>query len=410
MLNPPKPMSPPNPPKPALPLDGIRVLDLSTVLAAPVTATFLGDFGAEVVKVEEPRHGDFTRGTATGERSPYWAQEARNKKSVTLDLRTPHGQGLVRSLVPLFDVVITNYRPSTLSSWGLDPDSLRAIAPDAILVYVTGYGLTGPYSDRGSFDRIASAFAGLTYVTGDPDREPVRSGYSTIDYMAAYLGAFSVVTALYHRDTAGGGGQVIDLALYEAGFRASEDALTSYATTGRVRERLGNRNPKIVPASDFTTSDKRRISLHAGTNPLFRKLAALMERPELPGLPQYATRAARAENAESLYTTIADWVARHTADELTGLLNSAGIPASPLMNIADIAADPHYLERGTITTVDDPDFGRLPMAAPIPRLSETPGQIRTTGPALGEHNTEIYEGLLGLSSQEVADLHADGVI
>lgn len=229
-----------------LPLEGIRVLDLSTVLAAPVTATFLGDFGAEVVKVEEPGRGDFTRGTPTGARSPYWAQEARNKKSVTLDLRTERGRSLVRDLVPHFDVVITNYRPPTLVKWGLDPDSLRALAPDAILVYVTGYGLTGPYRDRGSFDRIASAFAGLTHVTGDPDRPPVRSGYSTIDYMAAYLGAFSVVTALYHRDTAGGGGQVVDLALYEAGFRASEDALASYATTGQVRERLGNRNPKIV--------------------------------------------------------------------------------------------------------------------------------------------------------------------
>ncbi|MCX5430589.1 CoA transferase [Streptomyces sp. NBC_00257] len=393
-----------------LPLEGIRVLDLSTVLAAPVTATFLGDFGAEVVKVEEPGRGDFTRGTPTGARSPYWAQEARNKKSVTLDLRTERGRSLVRDLVPHFDVVITNYRPPTLVKWGLDPDSLRALAPDAILVYVTGYGLTGPYRDRGSFDRIASAFAGLTHVTGDPDRPPVRSGYSTIDYMAAYLGAFSVVTALYHRDTAGGGGQVVDLALYEAGFRASEDALASYATTGQVRERLGNRNPKIVPASDFTTSDGRRLSLHAGTDPLFRRLAALMGTPEIADAPEYATRAARAENADSLYAAIADWVAAYTAVDLAKRLNEAGIPASPLMTIADIAADPHYRERGTLVTVQDPEFGELPMPAPVPRMSETPGSIRTTGPALGEHNAEVYQGLLGIDAEQLAALRGDGVI
>lgn len=394
----------------SLPLSGIRVLDLSTVLAAPVTATFLGDFGAEVIKVEEPEHGDFTRGTQDGARSPYWAQEARNKKSITLNLRHEEGQKLVRDLVPQFDVVITNYRPPTLKKWGLDPDSLSALAPDTILVYVTGYGLTGPYSDRGSFDRIASAFAGLTYTTGDPDRPPVRSGYSTIDYMAAYLGAFSVVTALYHRDTTHGGGQVIDLALYEAGFRASEDALASYATTGGVRERLGNLNPRIVPASDFTTADDRRVSLHAGTDPLFRKLAALMGLPELADAPEFATRMSRAHNAEELYAKIAAWAATHTADELTTLLNEAGIPASPLMSIADIAADPHYRERGTLVTVDDTEFGPLPMPAPIPFLSKTPGQIRTTGPALGEHNADVYGTLLGLDPQQLGRLREHGVI
>ncbi|WP_435272373.1 CaiB/BaiF CoA transferase family protein [Streptomyces parvulus] len=393
-----------------LPLAGIRVLDLSTVLAAPVTATFLGDFGADVVKVEEPGRGDFTRGTAAGARSAYWAQEARNKKSVTLDLRTEQGQRIVRELIPRFDVVVTNYRPPTLRSWGLDPERLSEIAPDTVLVYVTGYGLTGPYSDRGSFDRIASAFAGLTYVTGDADRDPVRSGYSTIDYMAAYLGAFAVVTALYHRDTAGGGGQVVDLALYEAGFRASEDALAAYATTGRVRERAGNRNAQIVPASDFTTSDGRRVSLHAGTDALFRRLSRLMGRPELAEGEAYATRAARAANADALYAIIGEWVARYTADDLTKLLSDAEIPASPLMSIADIAADPHYRERGTLVDVRDPEFGELPMPAPLPRLSKTPGSVRSTGPALGAHNTEVYQGLLGLSEREIAALRSDGVI
>ncbi|MFG3104248.1 CaiB/BaiF CoA transferase family protein [Streptomyces sp. NPDC048182] len=394
----------------ALPLAGIRVLDLSTVLAAPVTATFLGDFGAEVVKVEEPGRGDFTRGATPGARSAYWAQEARNKKSVTLDLRTEQGQRIVRDLVPNFDVVVTNYRPPTLRSWGIDPDRLSELAPDTVLVYVTGYGLTGPYSDRGSFDRIASAFAGLTYVTGDDDRDPVRSGYSTIDYMAAYLGAFAVVTALYHRDTANGGGQVVDLALYEAGFRASEDALAAYATTGRVRERAGNRNPQIVPASDFTTADGRRVSVHAGTDALFRRLSRLMGRPELADSEEYATRAARARHADALYALIGEWAATYTADDLSKLLNESDIPSSPLMSIADIAVDPHYRERGTLVQVHDTEFGDLPMPAPLPRLSKTPGSVRSTGPALGEHNAEVYSGLLGLSEDQIAALAADGVI
>ncbi|MEU9358415.1 CoA transferase [Streptomyces sp. NPDC048301] len=393
-----------------LPLAGIRVLDLSTVLAAPVTATFLGDFGAEVVKVEEPGRGDFTRGTTPGARSAYWAQEARNKKSVTLDLRTERGQRLVRDLIPRFDVVVTNYRPPTLRAWGLDPDRLSELAPDTVLVYVTGYGLTGPYSDRGSFDRIASAFAGLTYVTGDDDRDPVRSGYSTIDYMAAYLGAFAVVTALYHRDTAGGGGQIVDLALYEAGFRASEDALAAYATTGKVRERAGNRNPQIVPASDFTTGDGRRVSVHAGTDALFRRLSRLMGWPELADSEEYATRAGRARHADALYALIGEWAAKYTADDLSKLLNEADIPSSPLMSIADIAADPHYRERGTLVHVHDAEFGDLPMPAPLPRLSRTPGSVRSTGPALGEHNAEVYRGVLGLSEEQLAALEADGVI
>lgn len=229
--------------------------------------------------------------------------------------------------------------------------------------------------------------------------------------MAAYLGAFSVVTALYHRDTAdGGGGQVIDLALYEAGFRASEDALVAYATTGQVRERLGNRNPKMVPASDFTTRDGRRVSVHAGTDALFRKLAAVMGRPELAACEQYATRAARVQHADSLYEAITVWAAAHAADDLVKLLSDAGIPASPLMSIADITTDPHYQERGTFVTVDDPDFGALPMPAPMPRLSKTPGSIRATGPALGEHNTEVYQGVLGLSPDEITALHTAGVI
>ncbi|MDA3646888.1 CoA transferase [Saccharopolyspora indica] len=397
-----------------LPLAGIRVLDLATVLAAPVTATMLGDFGAEVVKVEEPGRGDFTRGgpgsSAPGRRSLQWIQEGRNKKSVTVDLHTARGQELVRELVPHFDVVVMNFRPPTLEKWDLTPERLQEINPRAVLVVVTGYGMSGPFSDRGAFDRIASAFSGLTYVSGEPDGPPTRTGYAVIDYMAAYLAAFATVTALYDRDRNGGTGQIVDLGLYEAGFRASENALLSYAALGAVRERQGNRNLQIVPASDFDTADGRRISVHAGTDALFGKLAAVMGMPRLAADPRFATRECRVDNQDELYAVIAAWAGRLPADDAVRILNDAGVPASPIMSIADIAADPHYRERGTITTVADDDWGDLPMVAPLPRLSATPGRIRSLGPRLGEHTDSVLIDLLGLDQHAVDALRADGVV
>ncbi|MEV0087176.1 CoA transferase [Saccharopolyspora sp. NPDC050642] len=397
-----------------LPLEGIRVLDLATVLAAPVTATMLGDFGAEVVKVEEPGRGDFTRegpgSSATGRRSLQWIQEGRNKKSVTIDLRTARGQELVRDLVPHFDVVVMNFRPPTTEKWGLTPERLQEINPRAVLVLVTGYGMSGPFRDRGAFDRIASAYSGLTYVSGEPDGDPTRTGYAVIDYMAAYLAAFATVTALYERDRNGGTGQIVDLGLYEAGFRASENSLPTYAALGKVRERQGNRNLQVVPASDFDTADGRRISVHAGTDALFRKLVTVLEMPELAADPRYATRDARVDHQDELYAAIAAWAGRFPADDAVRILNDAGVPASPIMSVADIAADPHYRERGTITTVVDDDWGELPMVAPLPRLSRTPGRIRSLGPRLGEHTDSVLAELLDLDQHAVAALRADGVI
>ncbi|GAB3571416.1 CaiB/BaiF CoA-transferase family protein [Amycolatopsis endophytica] len=397
-----------------LPLAGIKVLDLATVLAAPVTATMLGDFGAEVVKVEQPEVGDFTRNgpgsSAPGRRSLQWVQEGRNKKSVTIDLRSERGQRLVRELVPHFDVVVMNFRPPTLEKWELTPGSMAVLNPQAVIVQITGYGMSGPYSERGAFDRIASAFAGLTYVSGEPESEPTRTGYAVIDYMAAYLASFATVTALYDRDHNGGTGQVIDLGLYEAGFRASENALQTHAVFGEVRERRGNRNDQIVPASDFATADGRRISIHAGTESLFRKLMGAMDRRELVADDRFSTREERIEHQDELYAAIADWARTQNADEAAHRLNDAGVPASPVMSIADIAEDPHYRERGTITTVSDADWGPLPMVAPLPKLSATPGRIRSLGPRLGEHTDSVLTEVLGLEPHDVDQLRADGVI
>lgn len=395
-----------------LPLEGIRVLDLSSIIAAPVTATTLGDFGAEVIKVEDPGHGDFMRRSAAtpGGRSLQWVQDARNKTSITLDLRKPEAREIVYRLLSHFDVLVTNFRPPTLRKWGFDPDTIRSRFPRLIALYVTGYGLTGPYADRGAFDRVASAFSGLTYVSGDPDRPPVRTGYAVIDYMGAYAGAFGVVTALYNRDHRGGSGQVIDLALYEPGFRASEDAMLAYSANGTVRERVGNTNPKVVPAADYDTADGKRMSIHAGTETLLRRLAKVIGRPGLADEPEFSSFAARVKNQDALYAIIADWVGRTPLSDAMAALVAADIPASPLMSVADIAADPHFRERGTLIDVEDEEYGRLTMAAPIPRMSETPGQVRSLGPALGSGNEAILGGMLGMDSAEIEALRKAGVI
>ncbi|WP_416062374.1 CaiB/BaiF CoA transferase family protein [Rhodococcus indonesiensis] len=397
---------------PSLPLRGVRVLDLSTVLAAPVTATLLGDFGAEVVKVEEPGRGDFTRGRAAepGGRSLQWLQEGRNKKSITLDLRRSRGRELLRRLIPNFDIVVTNYRPPTMERWGLAPDDLRALHPAGIFVFITGYGLTGPYRDRGSFDRIASAYSGLTYVSGEPDRPPVRSGFSVIDFMSAYLSAFAAMVALREREVNGGEGQIVDLALYEAGFRAAEDAYLAYSAHGEIRERLGNKNPYIVPASDFSTQDNRIVSLHAGTDTLFARLCDVMGQPRLAQDPRFHTRHARSANQDALYALIEEWTATYSADDVVKLLTDAGVPASPVMSMADIAVDPHYRDRGTLVAVDDEEFGAVDMVAPLPHLSGTPGRIRSLGPRLGQHTDEILSRELGVSDDELQRLRADHTI
>lgn len=396
----------------ALPLEGIRVVDVSTVLAAPVCATMFGDFGADVIKVEQPRVGDSMRwfGGQPGERSPPWVQESRNKRSATLDLRRPEGRQLLDRLLGQCDVLVTNFRVPTLRAWDLLPDDVLARHPHLVVCAITGFGLTGPYRDRGAFDRIAAAFSGQTYATGYPDRPPVRSGYSVIDYMGAYVAAFGVMTALYHRDARGGAGQVVDLGLYEAAFRATESSLLVHAAAGIVRERTGNRNPVMVPASDFDARDGRRVSVHAGTPALLVRLLRAIGRDDLIDDPRLADRAALVANQDVLYEAIEAWVAERTADEVVDTLSAFDVPAAVVMSVADIAADPHYRERGTVVDVDDPDFGTLPVAAPLPKLSATPGAIRRPAPGLGEHNREVWCGLAGLSDEELARLVERGVV
>jgi len=395
-----------------LPLEGIVVIDFATLIAAPGVATFLGDFGASVIKVEMPEIGDPMRGKlayADG-RSPIWLVEGRNKKTITLNLKTAEGQQIAHKLAAKADVVLLNFRPGQAEAWHLGAQDFHRTKPDLIVALVSAYGQTGPFRSKGGFDRTASAFAGTTYVTGYPDRPPVRTGYAQIDYMTAFLGAFGVMTALYNRDVNHSGGEVIDLSLVESGFRASESALAEYSLSGKIRERTGNRNVHFVPAEDFETKDGKILVINAGTDSLWRKLAHAMGRPDLLTDPRFNNTVNRIVNQDALYEIIAQWVAALTAAEGLKICDAAGVPADIIRNIADLAGDPHLRERSAVLEFEDPEKGRVLVPGVFPKLAKFPGRVRFLGAKMGEFNREIYGDFLGLPAEEIADLERKGVI
>jgi crotonobetainyl-CoA:carnitine CoA-transferase CaiB-like acyl-CoA transferase len=396
---------------PQLPLEGVRVLDLGTRIAAPFAATLLAEFGAEVYKVELPGSGDFLReiGPFVGDYSLWWAVDNRAKKSITLDLRHPEGRELFLRLVPHVDVIVENFRPGTLEEWGLDYPRLQSLNPQLILARVSVYGQTGPYRNRPGLDRIGIAFGGLLYLTGYPDRPPVRPGILVADYLTAVFNAFGIVLALLHR-ARGGSGQWIDLALYESVFRVLEYTAAAYDRLGLVRERQGNRLPNSAPLDNWETKDGQFVCIVAAGDVLFRRLAKAMGRPDLPEDPRFATLQARVAHAEEIHAIVGEWVSRHTAEEVERILVEAEVPVSRVYSIADIFADVHYRERESLITVDDPVIGPVRMQAVYPRLSETPGRVSRGAPKLGEHNDEVYGGLLQLSAAERERLRALGVI
>ena len=396
---------------PQLPLEGVRVLDLGTRIAAPFAATLLAEFGAEVYKVELPGSGDFLReiGPFVGDYSLWWAVDNRAKKSITLDLRHPEGRELFLRLVPHVDVIVENFRPGTLEEWGLDYPRLQSLNPQLILARVSVYGQTGPYRNRPGLDRIGIAFGGLLYLTGYPDRPPVRPGILVADYLTAVFNAFGIVLALLHR-ARGGSGQWIDLALYESVFRVLEYTAAAYDRLGLVRERQGNRLPNSAPLDNWETKDGQFVCIVAAGDVLFRRLAKAMGRPDLPEDPRFATLQARVAHAEEIHAIVGEWVSRHTAEEVERILVEAEVPVSRVYSIADIFADVHYRERESLITVDDPVIGPVRMQAVYPRLSETPGRVSRGAPQLGEHNDEVYGGLLQLSAAERERLRALGVI
>ncbi|MEM3470305.1 MAG: CoA transferase [Thermoproteota archaeon] len=394
------------------PLEGLRVLDVATILAGPVTATFLADFGAEVIKVELPGKGDPTReGPGPGPSLSFlWLQEGRNKKCITLDLHKPKGQDLFKRLAAVSDAMIENFRPGTLESWGLAPEILLNINPRLVILRVSGYGQTGPYRHKGAFDRTVSAFSGHLYATGYPNSRPIRSGYAVADYMSGYAGAFAIMMALYWRDVRGGQGQVIDLALYEPLLRACEASIPIYHRTGQIRERTGDTNPYIVPSSSFPTRDGKWVALSANTERLWQRLATAMGRSDLLSDERFATYQARCANADALYAILEDWTRSKTAAEIVSICDEAEVPASLVNSIADIFADPHVRARENIVIVNDVRVGEVAVPGIIPKMSLTPGRIDYLGQDLGSANDEVYGSLLGLNKAEIAALKEEGVI
>jgi crotonobetainyl-CoA:carnitine CoA-transferase CaiB-like acyl-CoA transferase len=392
------------------PLDGIRVLELAQIVAGPFCGALMAEFGAEVIKTEMPGKGDDLRrlGPAEDDRSYWYAVDNRGKRVMTLDLRTPGGQEIVRRLVPLCDVVLENFRPGVLERWGLGWEDLHRLNPRLVMARITAFGQTGPLRQGPGFAAIASAFGGTWYLNGHADRPPARPTPVYPDYLTGLFTAFGVMAALRHRD-ATGEGQWIDAALYESAFRVLEYTTTAYGRKGAVRQR-GSLQHSGWPGGAFETRDGRWIVFTAPAQHLFERLCAMIGQPDLPRDPRFATHAGRETHMGEMLETMREWFLARPFDDAAQALRRHDVPHSPIMSIADIFADPHYRERGMIVDVPDDDLGTLPQPGVVPRLSLTPGRIGHAGPKLGRHTDEVLTGLLGMSAAEVAKLRADGVV
>lgn len=391
------------------PLSGVRVLDVSTILAGPLASSLLGEFGAEVIKVEQPVEGDPARRYPPLDDgvSAAWAMLGRNKRSVTVDLHHPDAADLVGRLAANVDVVVTNFRPATLRRFRIDFDDLRAYRPDLVMVHVSAYGRTGPYADRPGFARVAEAFAGLTYRTGEPDGPPVFAGYPVADGVTGIYAAFAALLALRQRDRTGEA-QLADIPLYEPLLRMMEDFVVDYGVTGESREREGNRNPHISPNNLHRTRDGRWLALPASTEQMWRRLIKAMDAPDLAA---YDSMTARLEHRDVIEARVTAFVAAHDFEPLMALLVDAGVAAGPVNSAADICADPHIRARGSVVEVADEDRGRSHlMQAPAGRFSGFDAAITRRAPALGEHTAEVLRELVGLPVGEIDDFRRRGVV
>ena len=378
-----------------LPLSGVRVLDVATFIAAPYCTAILGEFGAEVIKVEQPGSGDpFRRfGTPTGraDSTLAWLSEGRNKRSVTLNLRHPEGAELFRRLVARSDVVCENFRPGTLEKWGVGWETLSALDPGLIMLRISGYGQTGPYKDRPGFARIAHAVGGLSNLAGMPGETPVTPGSTSLaDYMSGLYGAVGVLLALRQRDRTGLG-QYIDIGLYEAVFRMLDEMAPVYGRTGKVRGREGAGTANACPHGHFQTRDDRWVAIACTTDKMFTRLAGAMGQPELASAGRYGQQSRRLANHDEVDRLVGRWVGSLSLDDVMETCLAHEVPSGPLNTIANIFADPHFKARGNLVSVDDPEVGEVVVPAVIPRLSETPGRIAHLGPALGDATKTCWE-------------------
>ncbi len=394
------------------PLDGIRIVELGAFIAGPFCGQLLGDLGADILKIEAPGQGDPLRrwGVARKDgKSLWWPVMARNKRSLSIDLRQAEGAALARRVIASADVLIENFKPGTLEGFGLGPELLMADNQRLIIARVSGFGQTGPYAARPGFAAVAEAMAGLRIISGYPDRPPTRSGLSLADSVAGLYAALGVLAALRVRDQTGRG-QVIDVALTEAALGISEGIIPEWSATGKVRERSGLAAPGFAPSNIYPCADTTWVVIAANSDPLFRRLATAMGQPRLGDDPRFARHEARGEHQAVLDALIGGWTATLTRVEVIERLIAADVPCGPIYDAADVAADPHFRARQAIVEVEVDGIGRLAMPAVMPRLSQTPGAIRFPGGALGAANRDILQGELGLSDHEMAAFTAKGVI
>lgn len=404
-------MTDPTPSAPPGPLAGLRVVEMGQLLAGPFCGQLLGDLGADVVKLEDPTRGDPLR--QWGRQRPkgqslWWSIVGRNKKSVTVNLRTPEGQDLARELITRADVVVENFRPGTMERWGLGYEQLSELNPRLIMARVSGFGQDGPYAARAGYGAIGEAMGGLRYVVGDPSTPPSRVGISIGDTLAAMFATIGVLSALHERERSGRG-QVVDSAIYEAVLGVMESLVPEWAIAGYQRERTGAILPGIAPSNVYPTADGLWILIAANQDTVFARLARAMGRPELAEDERYATHVARGERQAELDDLVAEWSSGLTAEEIETLLTEHGVPVGKIYRAAEMLSDPHFRARGTITHVPHPVLGEVPMQNVFPRLSRTGGQIRWPGPELGAHTEEVLAEL-GRTPDQVAALREAGVV
>lgn len=391
-----------------LPLSGITVLELSTILAGPLASSLLAEFGADVIKVEQPRTGDPARSyppLVDGD-SAQWAVLGRNKRSVTLDLHHPDAAGIVGRLAASADIVVTNFRPSTLKRFGVDFADLVKFRADLVMVHVSAFGRTGPYADRPGFARVAEAFAGLTHRTGDPDGPPMFAGYPVADGVTGIYAAFAAMQALRQRDLTGEP-QLADIGLYEPLLRMMEDFIVDYDATGHSIFRQGNENPHISPNNLYATRDGHWMAIPASTDQMWRRLVKVMGADDLP---DYDDLSARITHRKEIEARVGEFVGQYDLGPLMDLFIEAGVAAGPVNAAADICADPHIAARGSVITINDASGEPRRMQAPAGKFSGFDPSIRTAAPALGEHTSSVLADLVGLSVDEISALRASGAI
>lgn len=401
-------------------LAGIRVIEFGSLLAGPLCSRILGDFGAEVIKIEVPGEGDPLRrwnSEPVQGRDLLWTIYARNKKCVAIDLRTAAGQSLVRQLVAKADVVVENFRPGTLEKWGLGAKDLLAINPGLVMTRVSGFGQSGPYSHKAGFGSVAEAMGGIRYTTGYPDRPSTRTGVSLGDTAAALFATIGTLISLLHRQRVReatlppAGGQVVDVAIYEAVFALMESLVPEYELQGKIRSRTGSVLPHVAPSNVYPCADGVDVLIAANADNPFRRLCEAMGQPKLAEDPRFATHVARGEFQEQIDTLVAEWTSGHDSDTIIAAMDASGVPCGKIYTAREIISDPQYQSRGMIRNMEIEEGMTFPMPAPVPLLSATPGDVKWAGPStVGLHTAEVLRDVLGMADDDILRLERDGVV